>query len=184
MNLDERLDSIDEMFRGHEFENIVDTINEMVSLYDHPQEIHPEWFVTRGLSEYLISRFSAAVASYETALKIDPDYVGAHINLAYILSCCPDAEFHDVEKAISLGQRCCELTRFHNWSSFQVLAGAHARAGNFTEATNAVEQAFGLVPSDLRWRVSLLQNLIVHRMPYTASIEDDLRKMDCKSDRT
>ena len=122
-------------------------------------------------------RFGDAVVSYQMALAVDPDYLQANLNLAYVLACCPDPEFYDAELAIQHAEHGCELSNRTQWHTFQILAAAHARAGNFDAAKKHAQQAAKLAPETHQWRVTRLTDCFRKQEPYTACTEDDVQKL-------
>ena len=175
--LDQKLEAVPEMMLRHEFEHVIDTIDEFVARSESPHDVHPGWYVFRGAAQYLDSRFADAISSYLQAIDVDPDYTIAKVNLAYILACCPNPDFHDPILAIHFATDACELVEWKEWHGLQMLAAAYARAADYSAASEYARQAYSLAPKAHQWRVTRVIDCICRQQPYTASIEDDVQKL-------
>ena len=86
-------------------------------------------------------RTEEAVAAYDHALDIAPDSTEALNNLAWLFAanCRPD--IRNGPRAVSLGERACQLTQFTQTVMVGTLAAAYAEAGRFPEAIRTAEKA-------------------------------------------
>src|SRR5205807_1016623 len=88
----------------------------------------------RGASYRSIHEYEKAVADYTEAARLDPKLECAHFGLASLLATCPRDTIRDGRKAVAHAQQACELTKWKHAPHVEMLATAHAEAGNFPEA--------------------------------------------------
>jgi tetratricopeptide (TPR) repeat protein len=89
-------------------------------------------------------RIGEAMAQYQKALKIAPDYVRAYNNLAWLLATCPAATLRNGVEAIEHAQRANQLTGGRQPAILDTLAAAYAEAGRFPEAVATAHKALAL----------------------------------------
>jgi len=89
-------------------------------------------------------RVEEAIAQYERALQIKPDYAESMNNLAWLLATCPDARIRDGTQAVKYAERACEQTHYGMTLFVGTLAAAYAEAGRFDEAIATAEKACAL----------------------------------------
>lgn len=178
LDLQDRLNAVPDSLLQHDFVGVIEAIDELERITESSSSLDPSWYVFRGVAQYLDSRFEDAIASYESALDIDSHDQTANLNLSYILASCPDSSLHDAEKAIDHARLICETTSWREWYGLQALAGALARAGDFSNAKRQASRAYKFVPADQQWRVTRLIQLIDCQQPFTANLDDDLHKLD------
>jgi len=87
-----------------------------------------------------------AAEYYRRALKINPNTVQSLIGLAKILV-SKNAEFYNVEEAIKLSAKACELTQNRDMKSLLLLAATNAEGGRYQEAVKAANTALLLANS-------------------------------------
>ncbi len=107
------------------------------------------------------NRYAGAIEDYHSALRIDPDYLPALNDLAWLLATCPIAEFRNANEAIKNAAKACELTDRKDYRYLSTLAAAHAEAGDYKAAINLQKQAIHWLPDDKR---SLLQRNYEYRL--------------------
>jgi tetratricopeptide (TPR) repeat protein len=83
---------------------------------------------------------------YRRALKINPNTVQSLIGLAKILV-SDKKELRNVEEAIQLSTKACELTHNQEMQPLLLLTSTNAAAGHFREAINAANTALSLANS-------------------------------------
>ena len=92
-------------------------------------------------------KFSEAIAQYETALEIAPQFVSALNNFAWLLSTCPDASLRNGAKALELARKANQLAHGQNPVFLRTLAAAYAGTGEFHLANETVRRAWELARS-------------------------------------
>jgi tetratricopeptide (TPR) repeat protein len=85
-----------------------------------------------------------AIAFYQKALQIKPDYVYVLNNLAWLLATGPDAHLRDGVQAVQYAVRACELTHYGAAPIVGTLAAAYAEAGRYDDAVAAAQKACAL----------------------------------------
>jgi tetratricopeptide (TPR) repeat protein len=96
----------------------------------------------RGDLSETIERFRAAVG-------LEPDWVQAVAQLAWVLATTPSAALRDADQAIQLAEHAAALTNRRNSGVLDVLAAAQAAAGRFDAAVISCDEALALMPDQL-----------------------------------
>ena len=100
-----------------------------------------------GLVSRALGDFPEAVAHFRRVLALNPNWVTAISSLASLLAAAPDASIRRPEEAIRLADRAAVLTLRREASTLDVLAVAHAAAGDFDRAAAIADEALALNPS-------------------------------------
>ena len=74
-------------------------------------------------------------------LKQRPNFVPALLKLASIRATSKDSPLRDVDEAIQLASRACELTSYQDLTSLMTLSECYREAGQFANAVSAAERA-------------------------------------------
>ena len=82
-----------------------------------------------------------AVAHYNEAIRLKPDWPEPLNDLAWLLATYPRAELRNGVQAVELAERACRLTTFKEARFLGTLDAAYAEAGRFPEAITIAEQA-------------------------------------------
>jgi len=85
--------------------------------------------------------FARAIARYNEALRLKPDFADALANLAWIRAANAQPQFRDGAEAVRLAERACSLTQNRDVSALATLAVAYAEAKRFDEAVAAAGRA-------------------------------------------
>ena len=93
----------------------------------------------RGLSYRNKGQYDRAIADYDSAIRLKPDFAKAYNNLAWILATAPTASTRNGARAVELALRAVALRDVAN--SRGTLAAAYAEAGRFGDAVRAQERA-------------------------------------------
>ena len=86
-------------------------------------------FRDRGQVYAMDGLWPQALADMETAIRLDPGDVEAHVSLAWTLATCSDAKLRDGTKAVASATRACELTQWKSARPVATLAAAFAEKG-------------------------------------------------------
>lgn len=97
--------------------------------------------VNRGNVFRKLGRFQDALADYDAAIDRDNNFAPAYANRAWIRATCPVESLRDGNKAVASATRGCDLTQNRSAAFLDVLAAAHAEAGNFDEAVKSAKAA-------------------------------------------
>jgi tetratricopeptide (TPR) repeat protein len=85
-----------------------------------------------------------AIAYYERSLKIAPEDVTAQTNLSWALATCSNAQLRNGDRALELASSANLISGGKNPFALRSLAAAYAEMGQFSEATQAAEEALRL----------------------------------------
>jgi tetratricopeptide (TPR) repeat protein len=85
-----------------------------------------------------------AMAYLREGIKLQPEWVLAIDELAWLLATHPQAEVRNGAEAVRWAERACTLTGGQNAHCWNTLGAACAEAGRFTEAIQATERALAL----------------------------------------
>lgn len=97
-------------------------------------------------------RSDAAVICYESVLHNQPGFTAAMPPLAWILAAHPDQHVRDGRRAVEIADRLCRAVP-DNSGHLDVLAAAHAAAGDWEAATDAGKRAIELCRRSLDTRM-------------------------------
>ncbi len=99
-----------------------------------------------GLISRALGRLPEAVARFRRALELNPDWVTAISSLASLLAAAPDPSVRNPAEAVRLAERAVALTQRRDANTLDVLAVAHAAAGDFDRAIAVADEALALDP--------------------------------------
>jgi tetratricopeptide (TPR) repeat protein len=88
-----------------------------------------------------------AIAHFQKALEIRPDFADARDNLdnaAWLLATSPEASLRNGAKALALARQLNRLSGGNNPAMLDTLATACAESGQFPEAVDAAQRALAL----------------------------------------
>ena len=96
-----------------------------------------------SLAEVLVAqgKGSEAAPHLKYVLQERPDHVPAMLKLASVYSTSKDAKLRNVDEAIRLATRACELSEKWNPRCLVTLSAAYCEAGRFSDAIAVAEQA-------------------------------------------
>jgi tetratricopeptide (TPR) repeat protein len=89
-------------------------------------------------------KFSEALTHFNRARQLAPDSPIPMNSLAWFIATCAELKNRDVNEAVRLAGRACELTDYKNPSYLDTLAAAYASAGRFSEAVDTAKKALKL----------------------------------------
>jgi Flp pilus assembly protein TadD len=91
-----------------------------------------------------LGRADEAVFHLNEALRLNPDFVEAMNNLAWMLATSPEANLRNGARAVELAKRACELTHYKKTICIGTLAAAQAEAGRFDDEISMAQKACAL----------------------------------------
>ena len=115
-------------------------------------------------------------SDYETAVGIDPNYVAALKDLAWLRATCTVKEVRNPTKAVEVATSACELTDWKDHECLSVLACALSEVEKFTEAVKRQQEAIDSLSDEdkANWQSDYSERLRLYEsnMPYSS---DDRR---------
>lgn len=93
-----------------------------------------------GHAFYRQGKPEQAIAYYEQAIKLDPKHVPALLDLASI-RIMPEPELNNLDKALTLATKACEVTQRRDPMALKSLAGVYAVRGRFGDAALTAREA-------------------------------------------
>ncbi len=105
-----------------------------------------------GLISRAIGDLSEAIVRFRRAVELNPEWVTAISSLASLLAAAPDPMVRNPADAVRLAERAVALTQRRDANTLDVLAVAHAAAGDFDRAIAVVGRGTRAepAPSDRR----------------------------------
>jgi tetratricopeptide (TPR) repeat protein len=81
---------------------------------------------------------------YQKAIELQPQFIPAQINLAWMLATWPEPSVRNGGKAVALAEQANRLSKDEDPLVLRTLAAAYAEAGRFPEAVATAKQALAL----------------------------------------
>ena len=129
----------------------VQTWRDAIRVWEHAISVEPEnQYAHCRLADNLVraGQFERAYSEYGTALQIDPQYVDALTNFAWVLATCEDPQFRDYPLAVQLADRACQYSQGKDSQALRQAAIVHSAAardllerGEFQEAIDHFKTA-------------------------------------------
>jgi Zn-dependent protease len=95
----------------------------------------------RGLVEGRRGNWQRAIDDYREAIRLQPNLVTAHNNLAWLLATCPADALRNGPEAVERANWACNATGWSNLSCVGTLAAACAEVGDFAQAARLQARA-------------------------------------------
>jgi len=105
-----------------------------------------------------------AVEYYKKAIEYQPGWDKPGAYLAWLLATTENEKIADAKGAVALAQNLCEKTDYEKPEFLDILAAAHARAGQYKEAANAVKKALDLAKKN--GNTKLIENIFRRMILY------------------
>jgi tetratricopeptide (TPR) repeat protein len=122
-----------------------------------------------GLISRAIGDLPEAIARFRRAVDLNPEWVTALSSLASVLAAAPDAAVRRPNEAVEFAERAARLTLRRDANTLDVLAVAHAAAGNFDRAVAIADEALALnPPAGLAAMIGSHRELFVRRQAYVS----------------
>ncbi len=115
----------------------------------------------RGTALLRRGDYARAADDLRKAIRLLPQHPNAYKNLAWLQATCPDASFRDAAQALANIQQALQLAGPAGALWHDILAAAHAEAGNFAEAIRCQQQCLADAPrppqAEMQARLELYQ---------------------------
>jgi len=85
---------------------------------------------------------------WNRVLSFENDWPDVFNNLAWLKAVYENEPFYDLDEAIKMAERACEMTDYKKYQMLDTLSVAYAAAGRFKEAVRTSEQALELARSE------------------------------------
>jgi tetratricopeptide (TPR) repeat protein len=85
-----------------------------------------------------------AMACYQKAIELQPQFTPAQLNLAWMLATWPESSVRNGGNAVALAGKANELSKGQDPRILRTLAAAYAETGRFPEAVLTAKQALAL----------------------------------------
>jgi hypothetical protein len=95
---------------------------------------------TLGVALKNQNRFEEAIASFQEAIRCEPNFFWPHYNLAWLLATCPEAKFRDPAKAMEFAETAGRLKGNRGWY-LRALGAAQYRADQWQAAVESLTEA-------------------------------------------
>lgn len=120
-----------------------------------------------GLISRALGDFPEAISRFRRAIELNPGWVTAISSLASLLAAAPEASIRNPVEAVRQADRAATLTLRRDANTLDVLAVAHASAGDFEQAIAIVDEALALnPPAALAQMIRTHRELFRARQPY------------------
>jgi tetratricopeptide (TPR) repeat protein len=103
-----------------------------------------EIYKSLGLVYNQLGKYEQAIQVWRKATELEPNDAGFLNNLAWLLATTKDTSTQDVNKAIELAKRACELTGYKEPAMPDTLSASYAAAGRFDEAVTTAQRAIDI----------------------------------------
>jgi Zn-dependent membrane protease YugP/Flp pilus assembly protein TadD len=118
--------------RKREYQRALADANEAVRL----DQNDPIARNNRGVAHSKLGDYAAAADDLREAIRLAPQFPNPYRHLAWIAATCPDEGLRNGRIAVEHALRALELSEWKHRDWFQVLAAAHAEAGNWDAAVD------------------------------------------------
>lgn len=146
--------------------------DQAIADYSEAIRLDPRSFniYTDRANEYLKkSEYAKALTDYNRAIQFGPENPDLYNNRAWLLAACPRKEVRDGKRAIEGARKACDLTKWRDPGSLDVLAVAYAETGDFMEAIKCAKKALRLakeLPEEKRKIIQTHLALFEQGKPY------------------
>jgi tetratricopeptide (TPR) repeat protein len=104
-----------------------------------------------------------ALDQLRQAIRLRPDCPDFMNDFAFLIITHPEIKNRDVNEAIGLARRACELTNNHNPAMLGTLAASYAAAARFPEAVDTARKAIAIADSANQPQI---KNIIQHHLTF------------------
>lgn len=101
-------------------------------------------YACRGRAFFFKGEYASAIKDLNKVIEIDPNEDNAIGSLAWVFATCPDGKYRDGKKGVELATKACELTKWKDYDSLDILAAAYAETGDWKNAVKRENEAIEL----------------------------------------
>ena len=119
-------------------------LEEAESLLTQAIKVRPDFatsFIKRGRLRQSQEKYGEALADFEEAYRLDPNFADACLSLSWLLSTAPPDELRDGKRALGLAEKALRLRQFETALNAATLAAAHAECGDIPKALELESRA-------------------------------------------
>lgn len=121
----------------------------------------------RGILYRDMGEYKKAGDDYAMAIKLSPYLSQAYNARAWQMATCPDEKFIDAKQAIEDAKRACKYTNWRDDIPIGTLAAAYARAGDYKQAIQWLDNASKTNPYRFKEIRSDMKKQFEAKKPYT-----------------
>ncbi|MCI0333501.1 MAG: tetratricopeptide repeat protein [Planctomycetes bacterium] len=114
--------------------------------------------------------YARALDDFKQSIAINPDLAETRRSLAWLKATCPDDRCRDADEALSEAQTAVKLSPPGDFLALDVIAAAHANAGDFDSAVQAEQQAIQSAPPAAAEPLQARLRLYQQRQPYRTGL--------------
>jgi len=121
-------------------------VDESITQFQRSLEIQQNYSAYYNLGRAFHQKRMAAeaMANYQKAIELQPQFTPAQIDLAWMLATWPDPSVRNGGKAVALAGKANQFSKNQDPLILRTLAAAYAEAGRFPEAVATAKQALAL----------------------------------------
>jgi tetratricopeptide (TPR) repeat protein len=137
--------------------------------YTRAVELAPdnaELLANRGDAHASLGQWSEAAADFRRAVTLDAASAHSLQSAAWLMATCPDARYRNAELALQTAEKAVQVGGRKEFQYLDTLAAAHANAGQFEKAQEAVAEALKVAPPSQRQALEGRQELYQKKQPY------------------
>jgi tetratricopeptide (TPR) repeat protein len=131
--------------------NATDRPRAALKVFGEIHEEDPEFdglYRSRGDAYLSTGQHAEAIADYEQELAKNPEDSGTLNNLAWVLATSPKDEVRNGAKALELGLKAAELTKYEQAHILSTLASGYAETGDFEKAREWIAKAVAIAEAE------------------------------------
>ena len=125
------------LLKTGELDESVEHLSEAVRL--EPKSAFANYYC--GSVLHRLDKLEEASGYYHRAIEHNPELLPALLGLASIHIMTDRPELFDVEKALTVAKKACEVTDYQHPEALKILAGVYAVAGEYADAVNTANKA-------------------------------------------
>jgi tetratricopeptide (TPR) repeat protein len=125
----------------------------------------------RGYNRQLLAAYKEALADFDKAIQLAPEYGLAYQNKAWLLATCADDKMRNGKQAVTAATKACELREWKMPSDWKALAAAYAETGDFANALKWQRKVVDAEEGEAKQLEQTILALYEKQEPYRAGTE-------------